>query len=72
MQLQREYLHKIANLSAVDSSIYNHFLVDYNGELQGLPSIIDNIRMMINANLNENNNHYIKRVLDRLKRRGLM
>lgn len=28
-----EYLEKIKNLSAIDSSIYKHFLVDYNGEL---------------------------------------
>ncbi|CAD8089201.1 unnamed protein product [Paramecium primaurelia] len=72
MQLQYEYLEKIKNLSAIDSSIYKHFLVDYNGELQGLPSIIDSIRLMINANQNENNNTFIKKVLDRLRRRGLM
>ena len=67
-----DYLEKIKNLSAIDSSIYKHFLVDYNGELQGLTSIIDNIRLMINASLNEDNNLYIKRVLERLKRRGLI
>ncbi|CAD8125247.1 unnamed protein product [Paramecium sonneborni] len=72
MSFQKEYLDKIQNVSAKDSSIYKHFLVEYNGELQGLPSIIDNIRLMINSNLNENNNIFIKRVLDRLKRRGLM
>lgn len=72
MNIYTEYLERIRNLSAIDSSIYKHFLVDYNGELQGLPSIIDNIRLMINANLNENNNLYIRKVLDRLKRRGLM
>ncbi|CAD8126681.1 unnamed protein product [Paramecium sonneborni] len=72
MQFQKEYLEKIQNLSAIDSSIYKHFLVDYNGELQGLPSIIDNIRLMIKADLNEKNNIFIKKVLDRLKRRGLM
>lgn len=55
-----------------DASIYQYFNVEYNSQLQGLPTIQQTVRHLISHNYDDKNNWFLQGVMNRLKERGLL